>query len=131
MANEIYQKYSSGFSLDAYVIRKTDDKVFIETTGAFEDWVDGNVLTYDIPLVDIGDGYYSVDFPVAITDEGVYRVVVKLRVGPNAAVGDLGIGQGEISWDGTAEIDIFTLDNSINVLIASGSKVLNVLGPGE
>ena len=42
-----------------------------------------------------------------------------------------GIYQGEISWDGTAEINIYTLDTSINVLTAAGSRVLNVYGAGE
>jgi len=80
LANEIYAKYQSGFILDAYIFRKTDDEVFIQTTGSFETWIDGNVLTYDIPMTDQGDGFYSVDFPTAITTECNYRGVIKLRL---------------------------------------------------
>jgi hypothetical protein len=124
MANEIYGKYSSGFDLDAYVFRKTDDAVFIQTTGLFETWNDANVLTYDIPMTDQGDGFYSVDFPVAITDEGTFRVIIKLRTGVNAEVGNTGLFQGEITWSGESETDIFTL-------LETSSTVLNVYGINE
>ncbi len=106
--NEIYATYSSGFNLDGYVFRKSDDKVLILATGVFETWNDANVLTYDIPLTDIGDGDYSEDFPAIVTAEGVYRVKIKLRLGANAAVGDLGLFQGEIDWDGQKEITMLT-----------------------
>jgi hypothetical protein len=131
--NEIFGKYNSGFNLDAYVFKKADDEIFDEADGGdtFEVWADGNVLNYDIPMTDQGDGFYSVDFPTAITTEGVYRIIIKLRVGANAAVGDIGLFQGELTWDGTGEIDIFTLDNTMNILLAAGSRVLNIYGPGE
>jgi hypothetical protein len=131
MANEIYAKYSSGFDLDGYVFRKTDDKVCIPASGAFETWNDVNVLTYDIPMTDRGDGYYSAGFPATITTEGVYRVIIKLRTGVEAEVGNTGLFQGELSWDGTEEIDLFTIDNSISTLTVSQSRVLNVYGVDE
>ena len=62
MANEIYQKYSSGFDLDAYVFRKSDDFVYDVAGDAFELWVDGNVqvnLTirgFDMMYDSTGDG---------------------------------------------------------------------------
>lgn len=129
--NEIYAKYSSSFDLDAYVFTKADDEVFIQTTGLFEIWVDGNVQNYDIPMTDRGDGYYSVDFPTAITGEGVYRVIIKLRSGVPAEVGNTGLFQGEINWDGAAEIDLFTLDADINTTLLAVSRQLNVYGDGE
>ncbi len=152
MANEIYHNFPEGNLLDAYIFKKTDDKVFDEADGGdtFEAWVDGNVLNYDIPMTDHGGDYYSVDFPAVITTAGVYRVVMAVRTGANAAVGDLRIAQGEIYWDGAAEIDISTLDTTINddVIGADGdtleslsdqldtikpslNQVHNVFGPGE
>ena len=118
--NEIYAKYNSGFSLDAYVLRKSTDEVFDEADGGdtFETWSDGNVLNYDIPMTDQGDGFYTVDFPTVIETSGTYRVIVKLRVGANAAVGDLGLFQGEINWNGEIEYTIFTV-------LGQGSMVLN------
>lgn len=116
MANEIWHDFSSGDNLDAYVRRKTSDQVFDEADGGdtFEAWADGNVLNYDIPMTDHGGDYYSVDFPSVITTAGVYRVAISLRAGGTAAVGDKRIAQGELTWDGSAEIDIFTLDTTIN-----------------
>ncbi len=145
--NEIWtNNFPSGNNLDAYVRKKTDDKVFDETDGGdtFETWVNGNVANYDIPMTDNGGDYYSVNFPAVITTTGVYRVVIALRADGTAAIGDKKIAQGELTWDGSAEIDIFTLDTTINddviggdgdtletlsdqldVLSAQGSRVLN------
>lgn len=144
--NEIWHNFPSGSNLDAYVFKKTNDQVFDEADGGdtFEAWVNGNVANYDIPMTDNGGDYYSIDFPAAITTAGVYRTVIALRASGSAAVGDLRIAQGEMHWDGTAEIDISTLDTTINddvigsdgdtletlsdqmdVLSAQGSRVLN------
>jgi len=152
MANEIWHNFLSGDTLDAYVFKKTNDQVFDENDGGdtFEVWQDGNVANYDIPMTDNGGDYYSVDFPSVITTAGVYRIAIARRAGGTAAVGDLRIAQGEIYWDGSAEIDIRTLDTSINddVIGADGdtleslsdqldaiatdqNTVLNIYGPGE
>lgn len=108
--NEIFHDYPSGNNLDAYIRRKTDNKVFDESDGGdtFETWVDGNVLNYDIPMTDHGGDYYSVDFPAVITTPGVYRAIVSVRAGANAAVGDTRVAQGEGYWDGSGEINWFT-----------------------
>ncbi len=68
-----------------------------------------------MPLANIADSnYYTVNFPTDITT-GVYRIQIFLQAGGSAhADNDTEIAQGEIYWDGTAEIDIFTLDTSIN-----------------
>ena len=121
MANEIWtDNFPSGNNLDAYVRKKTDDKVFDEADSGntFETWVDGNVANYDIPMNDNGGDYYSVDFPTIITTAGVYRVVIALREGGTAAVSDKKIAQGELYWNGSAE-------QNFNTLSAQGSRVLN------
>jgi len=114
MANEIYCTYYSGNLIDAYVFKAADDKVFDQSHGgdAFETWNDLNVLNYDIPMTDQGDGHYTVDFPAVITNniQQAYRIVIKLRVGANAAVGDTKLADGEIYWDGSMEINIGTIN---------------------
>lgn len=114
MANEIWHNYPSGSNLDAYVFKKADDKVFDQADGGdtFETWADGNVLNYDIPMADQGDGHYTVDFPTVITNsvQQAYRAAIKVRSGGSAAVGDIAVAQGEIIWDGTAEVDIGTIN---------------------
>lgn len=104
-----------------------------------------------MPLANHADSdYHSVDFPSDIT-AGVYRVQVMLQVG-GALDADLdyAIAEGEIYWDGSAEINIFTLDTSINDdiigadgdtledlsdqlddLSAENSRVVNVYNVGE
>lgn len=133
MANEIYGKYSSGNNLDAYVFNKANDEVFDEADGGdtFETWADGSVLNYDIPMTDQGDGFYSVDFPSVITTEGIYRVVIKLRVGVNAAVGDIGLFQGEIHWNGSAEIDTSTISDQLDSVLAGTVTPINKYSIGE
>ena len=137
MANEIYATYDEGNTLYALIWRKTDDKINLAGTNNFETYEEANIATYAHALTNQGDGvggysdYYTADFPATITGEGVYRVQVLLQPGAIDADLDFGIGQGEISWDGTAEIDIFTIDNSINIAIASASKQLNVYGEDE
>lgn len=152
MPNEIWHNFPSGDNLDAYVFKKTNDQVFDQADGGdtFEVWADGNVLNYDVPMTDQGGDYYTADFPSVITTAGVYRIAIALRTGGSAAVGDVRIAQGEVSWDGSAEIDIFTLDTTINddvigadgdtletlsdqmdALITEEDKVLYELGPGE
>ncbi len=144
--NEIFHNFPSGDTLDAYVFKKTNDQVFDVADGGdtFEVWANGNVLNYDIPMTDQGGDYYTVDFPAVITTAGVYRVAIAQRIGGTAAVGDARIAQGELYWDGTTEIDISTLDTTINddvigddgdtleslsdqmdALSAQGSRVLN------
>ena len=152
MANEIFHNFPSGDTLDAYVFKKTNDQVFDQADGGdtFEAWVNGNVLNYDIPMTDQGGDYYSVDFPTVITTAGVYRVAIALRAGANAAVGDRRIAQGEFYWDGSTELDQFTLNTQIeddvigadsdtletlsdqvDTLQSSQNRVHNVFGVGE
>ncbi len=75
---------------------------------------------------------------------GVYRVTVFLQTGGSPVDSDIPIAQGEIYWDGTAELNPFTLNTQIDdevigadgdshedlsdqmdVLSAQSSRVLN------
>ncbi len=158
MANEIWNSFEEGNTLYALIWRKSDDKVYDVVAGSntFEVYVEANIDNYDTVLTNQGDGvggfsnYYTADFPSDIT-AGVYRVQIYQQVGGSiSADDDIEIAQGEIYWDGTAEIDIFTLDTTIeddvigadgdtleslsdqlDGLISSSFKKTNVYGPGE
>ena len=153
MANEIWHSADETWTLYALIWRQTDDKVYdaVAAANTFDTYTDADILDYDVPLTNQADSdYHSVDFPGDIT-VGVYRVQVFLQVGGAIDADlDLPIAQGEIYWDGSAEINIFTLDTSINDdiigaggdtletlsdqmdnLSAQGSQLLNVYGPGE
>ena len=151
MANEIWHSADETWTLYALIWRKTDDKVWNDTDSQFDTYTDADILKYDVPLSNHADSdYHSADFPSSIT-AGVYRVQVMLQAG-GAIDADLdyAIAEGEIYWDGSAEINIFTLDTSINddvigaggdshedlsdqidsILIES-NKIKNVYGSGE
>ncbi len=146
MANEIWQSFDEAFTLYALIWRQTDDKVWNDTDGQFDTYTDADILKYDIPMTNHADSdYHSADFPTDI-DAGVYRVQVMHQLGGAIdADDDTPISQGEIYWDGSAEINIYTLDTTINddvigadgdshedlsdqmdVLSSQGSKILNV-----
>ena len=153
MPNEIWHSADETWTLYALIWRKTDDKVYdaVAAANTFDTYTDADILDYDVPLTNQADSdYHSVDFPGDIT-AGVYRVQVFLQVGGAIDADlDLAVAQGEIYWDGSAEINIFTLDTSINDdiigddgdtleslsdqldgLTGSVFKRANVYGPGE
>ncbi|KKK97168.1 hypothetical protein LCGC14_2655470 [marine sediment metagenome] len=145
MANEIWHTFEEGNTLYALIWRQTDDKVWNNTDSQFDVYTDADIDKYDIVLTNqVDSDYYSVDFPSAV-GAGIYRVQVMKQAGGSIdADDDMGVAQGELYWDGSAEIDLFTLDASINddiigedgntleslsdqmdVLSAQGSRVLN------
>ncbi len=151
MANEIWHTFEEGSTLYAIIWRKTDDKVWNNTDSQFDTYTDADIDKYDVVLANqVDSDYYSVDFPSAI-GAGVYRIQIMKQVGGSIdADADIGVAQGEIYWDGTAEIDIFTLDTTINdnvigtdgdtleslsdqidALFTEQDKILYELGPGE
>ena len=151
MANELWQSFDEAEILYALIWRKTDDKVYDAAAGSntFDTYTDADIDDYNVPLTNQADSdYHSADFPADIT-AGVYRVQIFAQDSAVAdtphADDDTVIAQGEMYWDGSADIDIFTLDTSINddviggdgdtleslsdqmdVLSAQGGKVLNI-----
>jgi hypothetical protein len=129
MANEIWHSSDETKTLYGLIWRKTDDKVWNDTDSQFDTYTDADILKYDIPLTNhVDSDYHTADFPSAIS-AGVYRVQVMEQVGGAIdADADIAIAQGEIYWDGTAEIDIFTLDTTINDdVIGADGDTLEIL----
>ena len=119
MANEIYATHDEGNTLYALIWRKTDDKVWNNTDSQFDTYTDVDIDKYDVVLANqVDSDYYSVDFPVAITDSGTYRVQIMLQPGTIDADADFGISQGEINWNGKSEYTLITLSRQ-------GSRLLN------
>jgi hypothetical protein len=151
MANEIHYNHTTGKNL-YFCAFQPDGNVFLTGGASDETWgTDGrDADDYDEAMTEDGaGGHYVGTFDNSIA-AGVYHVTVFLRAGANPADTDRPLGQGVIYWDGTAEINIFTLDTSINDdvigadgdtletlsdqldgLSAEDSKVLNVYGQGE
>ena len=113
MSNEIYHTYDEAETLYALIWRKSDDKVWNGTDGTWDTYTDADIDKYDVPLTNhVDSDYHSVDFPSAIA-RGVYRVQIMVIDGAAMdADADIGVAQGEIHWDGSAEIDIFSEQES-------------------
>ena len=153
MANEIWQNYTSGETL--YACRfQLDGNVFITDGSSDEVWGAGasDADTYDVTITEDGSGGHYVGSFDAGSNIGVgtYRVAVYLQTGVNPADSDRAIGQGEIYWDGSAELNMSSLDTKIDdeiigadsdtletlsdqldVLSAEESVIQNIYGPGE
>jgi len=105
-------------------------KIFNNATNAFEaigTWNDARADVCDVPLTAIGDMHF-VDFPIEIT-AGTYDVQIRLRAGATPVVlttVDFLISQGQICWDGTAEIVLSTIDTNVDTLITNQGKVNNI-----
>jgi hypothetical protein len=133
LANEIYASYDEGNTLYALVWRKSDDKVYDVAVGSdtFVTYTDVDISDYAITLANQADSdFYSTNFPSGIS-QGVYRVQIFLQPGAIDPDADSAIFLGELYWDGIQEIDLSSINSNITVLTASGSKLLNIFGPGE
>lgn len=150
MSNEIRFNYPSSLNVYA-VVRNSAGNVWYVVGEAFEAWGTSgrDADDYDIAMVDKSGSHYIGTFDANIP-AGVYHTQIFLRAGANPADTDRFIGGAAMHWDGTAEINISTIDTSINddiigadgdtleslsdqldSLSAEGSKVLNVYGVGE
>jgi hypothetical protein len=130
MANELQADYKTGETL--YAARfQPEGNVFITDGSADQVWSDPTL--YNVTMTENGNGgHYEGDFDASANiAEGTYQVTVFLQTGASPANGDPQLYKGEIYWDGTSELTIFTLDNSISILTASESKQLNIYGEGE
>ncbi len=145
MANEIIHSADSADTYYAFVYRISDKFIYDVGDAAFEAigvWNDARADECDIVMTAVGDVHFA-DFPTVAA--GVYFVTVRKQTGGSPDTDDKTGGQGIMYWDGTAEINTFTLDASINddiigdngdtleslsdqmdVLSAQKSQVLNV-----
>ena len=151
MPGEVWHNFPTGETLYFCTFQRADGNVFLSNGESDEVWgTSGDADFYDMTMTEDGvGGHYVGDFDSSIA-AGVYRVTVFLQAGANPADTDTKLAQGEINWDGSAEINIFTLDTTINDdvigedndtletlsdqldgLTSSAFKKTNVYGVGE
>ncbi len=140
MANEIYHSADEARVLYALIWRKTDDKVYdrVAAANTFDTYTDADIATYNVELANQADSdYHSVDFPTGIA-EGVYRIQIMQQDSDTTdtphADNDVAIGQGEIYWDGAAEIDLSTITvdtGSIEAKIDTMDALIDQLVEGQ
>lgn len=116
MANEITKNYVSGLSLYFCCFQQNGD-VFLTGGASDEVWGTGgrNADNYDEAMTEeASSGHYKGSMAAGI-GAGVYQICV--YVGASPADGDTQIGEGEIYWDGSAEINASTIDALIDTII--------------
>lgn len=143
MANEIWHNYETGKTLYFCAFQLNGD-VFLTGGASDEVWGTGgrDADDYDETMTESGSsGHYVGAFDTSIA-AGVYRVTVFLQDGVNPADTDRPVAQGEIYWDGSAEINLSTivgadgdtlksLSDQLDGLAGSAYRKTNVYGPGE
>ena len=114
MANEIFHNHATGATL-YFCAFQLDGNVFLSGGASDEVWGTGgrDADDYDETMTEDGaGGHYVGTFDTSIA-AGVYRVTVYLQTGANPADTDRPLGQGVMYWDGTAELNPFTLNTQI------------------
>jgi len=151
MSDEIHIDYPSAYNLYA-VVRNSAGNVWYVVGEVFEAWGTGSrdADDYDIAMVDKSGSRYVGTFDANISTAGIYSIQIFRRIGANPADTDRFVGGRAIYWDGTAEMNIYTIDTSINddiigadgdtleslsdqmdVLSGQQGQVFNVYGVGE
>ena len=118
MAEEIKKNYVTGLTLYFCRFIQSNSNVMLSNPATNEVWGTGGRTAdnYHVDMTEEGDsGHYTGTFNTGgAIAAGVYHVVVYYQTGVNPADSptDVAIGEGEIYWDGTAEINIYTLSES-------------------
>lgn len=123
MSNEITHNATTGLTL-YFCCFQQDGDVFLTGGASDEVWGTGGrtAADYDEAMVEEDAcGHYKGSMTVAVA--GVYQIVVYLQAGANPANSDVAIAQGEIYWDGSAEINIFTIDTIIDAILADTNEI--------
>lgn len=105
--NELNTIATSGSSIYA-IIRNSSNQIWQPTTSTFVTEVDGDFANYPISLTEQGaTGFFSADFPTAITESGVYLIAIYKGAGSEA---DPFVSGGTINWNGSGESSDMTGD---------------------
>lgn len=104
MAKELQTRAATGSTVYA-IVRSPSAQPWNTLTLAFENWTNGNYAHYVISCTEEGtSGFFSADFPVAITIGGTFAVEFFVQAGgsPSESADTFNAG-GQIQWDGSAE----------------------------
>ncbi len=119
MAEEVFANFTTGSTL-YFCAFQLDGNVFLSGGASDEVWGTGgrDADNYDETMTEDGSGGHFIGtFDTSIV-AGVYRVTVFVQTGGSPVDSDVPISQGEIYWNGVAEVNPLTLSTQ-------GSRVLN------
>jgi hypothetical protein len=129
MANEITHNYTTGLTLYFCCFQQNGD-VFLTGGASDEVWGTGarTADDYDETMTEEAtSGHYKGSMAAGV-GAGVYQIAVYLQAGANPADADICIGQGEIYWDGSAEINLSVIDTVVDaILVDTGTTLENHL----
>ena len=114
MANEIRHNTITSATLYACRFQPNGD-VFLTNGASDEVWGTGgrDADDYDVTMTETTIGssrHYEGDFDASANiGAGVYQVTVYRQAGGSPADTDKAVAQGEIYWDGTAEVNLYTI----------------------
>ncbi len=126
MANEIVANHLTSKTLYAAVFNAAG-LVYRTSTGLFEAWgTSGRTAAdYDIALTETAAGasmHYTGTFPVIVA--AVYSVTVFDRATGTPLNSDIAIGDGEMHWDGTDEINDTTLNELLETIDSTTNRIV-------
>ena len=112
MSNEIFHNYVTGNTL-YFCLFQLDGNVFLSDGLSDEVWGTGarDADDYDMTMAEDGSGGHYVGSMPTVA-QGTYRVVVFLQDGANPVDADFPIAEGEVYWDGSGEINMFSEQHS-------------------
>jgi hypothetical protein len=114
MANEIWHSYANSSTLYALIYRDSDKYIYVTGSSTFEavgTWNNTRAGQCAIAMTATGDMFFA-NFPTVAA--GTYNVEVRLQSGGSPAALDFPIAQGQMIWDGTTEILISEIEQSLD-----------------
>lgn len=112
MAGELQASFQTGKTTYC-LIRNSIGRVWNTGSTTFDVYASASFASYPVSLAEQGtSGYYSGDFPTAITTPGVYQIVHKQRLGGSPAESDPTIGTQEVMWNGGGVLSLADLATS-------------------
>ena len=130
MSDEITHNTKTGLNLYACRFQPNGD-VFLTSGASDEVWGTSSrdADDYDVTMTEEdSSGHYKADFDASanITGAASYPVTIYRRLTGTPIDSDPAIAQGEIAWDGTAEINLSTISIDIDSLNADQLSILNI-----
>lgn len=119
MANEIRTFYQNESASLYCIIRKSSDlTVYNNSTGAFVNWVNGDIDDYDIPLTNQDGDLFVADHPDI--DDGNYLYAFYVQEGASPAITDVRIDAIDGSWNGS------DVESSTSTVTLSGYALITL-----
>lgn len=132
MANEIQVVANPGSTVYC-LIRNTSGQVYSTVSQTFGAYATASYANYTVSMSEQGtaSGYFTANFPTAVTTSGSYNIVAYRQLGGSPSQSDPPVGYGTLEWSGSSQLslaDVVTsgfLSRFLPVRLARGQMVQN------